>query len=138
MFTSMEDVKESQFTEKQPATPVVDPIQDGDSEATSDSESAELNRKLGESLSDIAQRGGVTSWAAKRMVGIGKWLEREVDHRKQTIGGIDNMWLLMSDATDCDFNPVRAHPHAHFLRHHVLIHDAGLRVYLYTSWDTHS
>ena len=33
--------------------------------------------------------------------------EREVDERRQAIGGIDNMWLLLADATEDDFNPVR-------------------------------
>ena len=88
------------------ATPVADLLQESD---ISESENGELNRQLGESLSDIAQQGGVTSWVAEKMAGVGKWIEKEVDERKQAIGGIDNMWLLMADATgdgDCDFNPV--------------------------------
>ena len=95
--------EETEYVKSQPLTPVADPIQDGE---LSDPEAAELNRKLGESLSHIARQGGPTSWVAGKMANVGKWLQREVDERRQTIGGIDNMWLLMADATDCDFNPV--------------------------------
>ncbi|KAI0079247.1 hypothetical protein K474DRAFT_1592391 [Panus rudis PR-1116 ss-1] len=38
----------------------------------------------------------------------GDWIEKEVEERRQMIGGIDNMWLLLSDATDEEFNPVCA------------------------------
>jgi len=38
--------------------------------------------------------------------GVGAWLRKEITERRETIGGIDNMWLLLSDVSD--FNPVCA------------------------------
>lgn len=117
---------------RSPATPVSDLLQESE---ISESENAELNRRLGESLSDIAQQGGVTSWFADKMAGVNKWIEKEVDERKQTIGGIDNMWLLMADATgdgDCDFNPVR------FIMSRanisLTLRFSGLRMHIHFAW----
>ncbi len=69
---------------------------------------SQLHRKLGEALkSERLQREGRISWLARKILQTGKWIEREVDERRQTIGGIDNLWLLLADATNSDFNPVR-------------------------------
>ena len=101
--------EEPQYADVSPPTPVADPVPDSEGEET---ETAELNRDIGRSLSDIARGAGITSWVAGKMATVGRWIEQEVDERRQTIGGIDNMWLLMADATDSDFNPVRS---AHYI-----------------------
>lgn len=109
-------------------TPVADPTEDGEN---TDSDTAELNRRLGQSLSDLARAGGSTSWIAGRMATVGNWIQREAHERKQTIGGIDNMWLLMSEATDSDFNPVRTTICSTSVS---CLHDAtGLCVYVYAA-----
>ncbi|KIJ55141.1 hypothetical protein M422DRAFT_23789 [Sphaerobolus stellatus SS14] len=43
-----------------------------------------------------------TGWSS----GVSAWLKKEVAERREAIGGIDNMWLLLSDVTD--LNPVCA------------------------------
>lgn len=123
--------KEPKYVNGNPPTPVADPIQDGEMEET---EGTELSRDIGRSLSDIARGAGITSWVAGKMATVGKWMEQEVDERRQTIGGIDNMWLLMADATDSDFNPVRT---TYLSRDRAFANVmSGLRVHLHTARQT--
>lgn len=67
-------------------------------------EESAVEQKLQLSLSDQERIGGLTGWVARKLLSAGDWIEREVEERRQTIGGIDNMWLLLTDATE--FNPV--------------------------------
>lgn len=53
-----------------------------------------------------SRREGILAWISKRLTNVGDWLKEEMDQRKQMIGGIDNMWLLLADATGSEFNPV--------------------------------
>ncbi|PCH44092.1 hypothetical protein WOLCODRAFT_164912 [Wolfiporia cocos MD-104 SS10] len=65
-----------------------------------------LEHKLQWSLIDIERAGGLTGWAAKHLLSAGDWIDKEVEERRRTVGGIDNMWFLLSEVTD--FNPVCA------------------------------
>ncbi|OCH91412.1 hypothetical protein OBBRIDRAFT_792348 [Obba rivulosa] len=65
-----------------------------------------VEERLQWSLLELERTGGLTGWAAKYLLSAGDWIERELAERKKTIGGIDNMWLLLTEATD--FNPVCA------------------------------
>ncbi|GBE87466.1 hypothetical protein SCP_1101420 [Sparassis crispa] len=47
-----------------------------------------------------------TESAGTKLVSIWLWLKQELAERSQTIGGVDNMWILLTDATE--FNPVCA------------------------------
>lgn len=67
---------------------------------------AEVQQKLQFSLSDMERTGGLVGWCASKLLLAGDWIERELEERRQTIGGIDNLFLLLTDATD--FNPVSA------------------------------
>lgn len=82
-------------------TPAIDLLQDGEPEVEPNVEE-ELQRKL----ADQERAGGVMGWLATKLLSAGDWIEREVDERRQMIGGIDNLWLLLTDAVD--FNPVRS------------------------------
>ena len=64
-----------------------------------------IEEKLQSSLSELERTGGVPGWFARKLLSAGDWIEREVEDRKQTIGGVDNMWLLLTGATT-EFNPV--------------------------------
>lgn len=63
-----------------------------------------VQQKLQHSLSDMERAGGIAGWCAEKFLSAGDWIERELEERRQTIGGIDNLFLLLTDATD--FNPV--------------------------------
>jgi len=67
---------------------------------------ADVQHKLQYSLSDMERTGGLVGWCASKFLSAGDWIERELEERRQTIGGIDNLFLLLTDATD--FNPVCA------------------------------
>lgn len=64
-----------------------------------------IEERLQSSLSELERTGGAPGWIARKILSAGDWIEREVEERKQTIGGVDNMWLLLRDATT-EFNPV--------------------------------
>ena len=64
----------------------------------------DVQRKLQSSLFDMERTGGVVGWCASKLLSAGDWIERELEERRQTIGGIDNLFLLLADALD--FNPV--------------------------------
>ncbi|CAL1698680.1 unnamed protein product [Somion occarium] len=66
-----------------------------------------VEEKLQSSLSDLERTGGAPGWLASKLLSAGDWVEREVEERRQMIGGIDNLWLLLREATS-DFNPVCA------------------------------
>ncbi|KAH8079407.1 wax ester synthase-like acyl-CoA acyltransferase domain-containing protein [Cristinia sonorae] len=66
----------------------------------------DVQEHLQSSLSDMERSGGLAGWFATKFLSAGDWIERELDERRQTIGGIDNLFLLLTDATD--FNPVCA------------------------------
>ena len=93
-----------------------------------------VGQKLQESLSDQERIGGLTGWLARKILSAGDWIEREVEERRQTIGGIDNMWLLLTDAVD--FNPVRRSPTAaaSLPTHLVLGFDTGVCMHIYLAW----
>lgn len=80
-------------------TPIHDLPQDGAPLIEPD-----VEQRLQLSLSDQERIGGLPGWLARKLLSAGDWIEREVEERRQTIGGIDNMWLLLTD--DVDFNPV--------------------------------
>ncbi|KAI0929578.1 hypothetical protein AcV7_005072 [Taiwanofungus camphoratus] len=67
---------------------------------------ANVEQKHQWSLVDFERTSGVTGWVARKLLSAGDWIERELDERRQTIGGMDNLWLLLTDAAD--FNPVCA------------------------------
>ncbi|TCD61046.1 hypothetical protein EIP91_009119 [Steccherinum ochraceum] len=67
---------------------------------------ANVQERLQYSLSDMERSGGIVGWCAGKFLMAGDWIERELEERRQTIGGIDNLFLLLTDATD--FNPVCA------------------------------
>lgn len=71
------------------------PIPDSDSN---------VRQELQHSLSDMERAGGIAGWCAEKFLSAGDWIEKELEERRQTIGGIDNLFLLLTDATD--FNPV--------------------------------
>ncbi|KZS99885.1 uncharacterized protein LAESUDRAFT_765129 [Laetiporus sulphureus 93-53] len=62
--------------------------------------------KLQFSLVDLERAGGLTGWVAAALLSAGGWIDKELEERRQTIGGIDNLWFLVTDAAD--FNPVCA------------------------------
>lgn len=66
----------------------------------------QIEHELQLSLADLERAGGFTGWIARYMLLAGDWIDRELEERRQAIGGIDNMWLLLSEAAD--FNPVRS------------------------------
>ncbi|KAF9816003.1 hypothetical protein IEO21_04253 [Rhodonia placenta] len=66
----------------------------------------QIEHELQLSLADLERAGGFTGWIARYMLLAGDWIDRELEERRQAIGGIDNMWLLLSEAAD--FNPVCA------------------------------
>ena len=63
-----------------------------------------IEHKLQWSLVGLERNGGLTGWVAKNLLSAGDWIDKELEERRQAIGGIDNMWFLMTDAAD--FNPV--------------------------------
>ncbi|CCM02027.1 uncharacterized protein FIBRA_04103 [Fibroporia radiculosa] len=62
--------------------------------------------KLQWSLIDLERTGGFTGKIAKMLLSAGDWIDKEIEERRNTIGGIDNLWFLLTDAAD--FNPVCA------------------------------
>lgn len=64
-----------------------------------------LQRTLQSTLSDLERSGGFAGNVARQMLAAGDWIDREVEERKQTIGGMDNLWLLLSESIG--HNPVR-------------------------------
>ncbi|KAL4242470.1 long-chain O-acyltransferase family protein [Abortiporus biennis] len=83
-------------------TPAFDLLQDGQPELVD----PDAEQRLQWTLTDQERAGGPLGWVASTLLSAGDWIEREVDERRQTIGGIDNLWLLLNDATG--FNPVCA------------------------------
>lgn len=63
-----------------------------------------VSQKLQGSLSELGRNGGITGWIADTFLSAGDWVERELEERRQMIGGIDNLWLLLTNTAD--FNPV--------------------------------
>ncbi|OBZ65245.1 putative importin subunit beta-4 [Grifola frondosa] len=64
----------------------------------------ELPTASGDSDGEIWQSSGLEdsdSWSRQE-----SWMAKQLEERRNTIGGIDNLWLLLSDAAD--FNPVCA------------------------------
>lgn len=68
-----------------------------------------VEHKLQWSLVGLERSGGLTGWAARLVLSAGDWIDKELEERRQAIGGIDNLWFLMNDAAD--FNPVSTLPH---------------------------
>ncbi|TFY64776.1 hypothetical protein EVJ58_g2398 [Rhodofomes roseus] len=65
-----------------------------------------VEHKLQWSLADLERTGGLTGRIARLVLSAGDWIDRELEERRQAIGGIDNLWFLLTDAAD--FNPVCA------------------------------
>lgn len=63
-----------------------------------------VEHKLQWSLVGLERNGGLTGWVARLLLSAGDWIDKELEERRQAIGGIDNMWFLLTDAAD--FNPV--------------------------------
>ncbi|KZT64591.1 hypothetical protein DAEQUDRAFT_678332 [Daedalea quercina L-15889] len=66
----------------------------------------DVEHKLQWSLVDLERTGGLTGWVARILLSAGDWIDKELEERRQTIGGIDNLWFLLTEAAD--FNPVCA------------------------------
>ena len=66
-----------------------------------------VEHKLQWSLVGLERNGGLTGWVARLLLSAGDWIDKELEERRQAIGGIDNMWFLMTDAAD--FNPVSSY-----------------------------
>lgn len=80
-------------------TPIVDLDLDGEAQIPLD-----VSQKLQGSLSELGRGGGITGWIADTLLSAGDWVEKEFEERRQMIGGIDNLWLLLTNTAD--FNPV--------------------------------
>lgn len=71
-----------------------------------DEKESAASAKLQSNLAELASSGGITGAIASTLVSSYEAFEDEITKRGQMIGGIDQLWLLLENATD--FNPVCA------------------------------